>query len=300
MFGGTHDKPYEKFSDSQVAMVQGLLNFSGFSHSEGEMRDVSWKEGNDNAFIPFGNIVNGGFGFTVATPVFMNGYDKSTDAFVFGNTFAKVEEMNGTPDYVLGRYLNFASAKGAFYSSISALIKGDSYIVERGGYQEKVPGRYENYGNLHFGIDIGTHNKNLDILSGISGTVIASGYDEARGYGNFVQIEYGYQFEGFTYQTGIIGEYAHMKDAPLVAKGQFVAAGTQLGFVGTTGTSTGEHLHYSVYTAPGKSYAASVMLNIFGKDYAGTAMTNKPPNDAPSSKTVYDPTVFYYRYKNKY
>ena len=28
MFGGTHGKPYEKFSDSQVAMVQGLLNYS--------------------------------------------------------------------------------------------------------------------------------------------------------------------------------------------------------------------------------------------------------------------------------
>jgi murein DD-endopeptidase MepM/ murein hydrolase activator NlpD len=123
----------------------------------------------------------------------------------------------------------------------------------------------------------------------------ASGYDTERGYGNFAQIEYGYQFEGFTYRTGIVGEYAHMKDVPLVNKEQFVSAGTRLGFVGNTGKSTGEHLRYSVYAKPGQTYAANAVSRIFGANYMDTAMTNNSKD-----KTVYDPLYFYNKYKGKY
>jgi murein DD-endopeptidase MepM/ murein hydrolase activator NlpD len=76
---------------------------------------------------------------------------------------------------------------------------------------------------------------------------------------------------------------------------QFVSAETKLGLVGNRGKSQGTHLHYSVYTEPGKRYATNVALRIFGNDYMSTAMTN-----SPGSKTVYDPTSFYEKYKDKY
>jgi murein DD-endopeptidase MepM/ murein hydrolase activator NlpD len=268
--------------------------FSGFKHSEGEMRAVSWKKGNDDAYIPFLNLINGGYGNTMATAVFISGYDRATDEALFGNhgkdTFIGIGY--GPPSYVRQRYDNLYKAKSDFYSGISALVGGDTSMVKDGGYKQKVDGYYSNYNNFHFGIDIKPGKKDLGILSGISGTVVASGYEvEKTGYGNFVQVEYGYKFEDYTYNTGIYGEYAHMKNLPSVKTSQFVTAKTQLGLVGTTGKSTGDHLHYSVFTKPGKSYATNVMANIFGIDYMSTAMTNNS-----NSKTVYDPSLFYYIY----
>jgi murein DD-endopeptidase MepM/ murein hydrolase activator NlpD len=296
LYGGTNNVIYSKFSDEQVASVQALMAYSGFKHSEGEMRDVSWKEGNDNAFIPFSNMINGGFGNSMAAAVFLSGYDRSTDMAIFGDDDGNSFIDAHVPSYVQQRYDNLYDAKSGFYSSISALVSGETSMADKGGYKQKVKGYYSNYNNLHFGIDIKPGEKDLGILSGISGTVIDSGYEvENTGYGNYVTIGYGYKFEDYTYNTGIYGEYAHMKNLPGVKTGQFVTAKTQLGLVGTTGKSTGDHLHYSVYTKPGQSYAANVMGNIFGKDYMNTAMTNNS-----NTKTVYDPTAFYFNYRNLY
>jgi murein DD-endopeptidase MepM/ murein hydrolase activator NlpD len=303
----------DKNDKAAVALVQKLMIGANIQHTSGEDPDnwywdrldtrdgetVNLKALNMGKTITFGSLLAGGYGNSVSTPVFMNGFDVSTDHYLYGSLTTKFKAMDAVPGYVYDRYVDFAAAKSQFYEGISALVVGDSYLVKNGGYKDKSedPERYKNYNNLHYGIDIGTHQKNLDILSGISGVVVASGYDTEMGYGNFAQIEYGYQFEGFTYRTGIIGEYAHMKDLPLVNNGDFVTGGTQLGFVGNTGASTGEHLHYSVYTKPGKTYATNIALRIFGADYMNTAMTNKPPNDAPSTKTVYDPLGFYNKYK---
>jgi murein DD-endopeptidase MepM/ murein hydrolase activator NlpD len=216
--------------------------------------------------------------------------------------------MNGTPDYVLGRYLNYASAKGAFYSSIQALVGGETRIsgeygkpamIEDANGKKVVDTRlYVNYGNNHHGLDIAAP-EGTPIYAGISGIIDVDpvGHDRE---GNSVRIEYGYQFEGFTRTTGIKGEYLHLQSLPDVKKGQFVSADWQIGAVGNTGSvSTGAHLHYGVYTEYGKSFSEKVMANIFGAGYMSGSMTNKPPN-APSSKTVYDITAFYEKYKNKY
>jgi murein DD-endopeptidase MepM/ murein hydrolase activator NlpD len=122
---------------------------------------------------------------------------------------------------------------------------------------------------------------------------LEAGYDSNGG--NHVLIEYGYKFEDYTYNTGIIGEYLHMEDKPLVNKGEFVTNRTQLGLVGNTGNSGGVHLHYDVYTKPGQTYATEVASRILGQNYKETAMTNKT-----KTKTVYDPGRFYYSYKNTY
>ena len=58
-------------------------------------------------------------------------------------------------------------------------------------------------------------------------------------YGNCVQISHGTADDGNTYAT----LYAHMNSAPLVSAGQAVTQGQTIGYVGTTGYSTGNHLH---------------------------------------------------------
>jgi murein DD-endopeptidase MepM/ murein hydrolase activator NlpD len=311
----------DKNDKAAVALVQKLMIDANIQHTGGEDPDnwywdrldtrdgetVNLKALNMGKTITFGSLLDGGYGNTVNTAVFINGFDTSTDYYLYGSSNAKFKAIDAVPDYVYDRYGDFAAAKGQFYDAIQAMVGGDTNIVgEYQGYIYKTDESgnrvinedyYENYEYRHFGLDLGTGGKNPAIFAGISGVVVDSGYDTERGYGNFVQIEYGYQFEGFTYRTGIIGEYAHMEDLPLVNNGDFVTGGTQLGFVGNTGASTGEHLHYSVYTKPGKTYATNIALRIFGADYMNTAMTNKPPNDDPSTKTVYDPLGFYNKYK---
>ncbi len=69
------------------------------------------------------------------------------------------------------------------------------------------------------------------------GTVTKAG--RAGGYGNLVEIDHG---------NGITTRYAHMLRVD-VAVGQAVAKGAKIGEVGSTGRSTGPHLHYEVRRA---------------------------------------------------
>ncbi|WP_223692239.1 M23 family metallopeptidase [Leifsonia poae] len=87
----------------------------------------------------------------------------------------------------------------------------------------------------HLGIDIGAYC-NAPIYAAHSGTVIFAG--RSGSYGNFVLIDNG---------GGIKTGYAHIRDGGiLVGNGQTVGAGQPIARVGTTGASTGCHLHYEV------------------------------------------------------
>ena len=102
----------------------------------------------------------------------------------------------------------------------------------------------------HKGVDLtATYNGSLDcpILAVADGTVntVASGCSKRGdgcngGAGNYVIISHnidGNEFESV---------YMHMKTTPDVKSGQSVSAGTQVGIQGSTGTSTGEHLHFGI------------------------------------------------------
>ena len=73
------------------------------------------------------------------------------------------------------------------------------------------------------------------ILAAMSGRVTSTGIN--RVYGNYVIIDH-----GNGYQT----LYAHMSKI-IASKGQWVSQGTRIGLVGSTGYSTGPHLHFTVY-----------------------------------------------------
>lgn len=88
---------------------------------------------------------------------------------------------------------------------------------------------------MHTGIDIGADRGN-SIVAANSGTVIISQYDRSGGYGNMVVIDHG---------GGITTLYGHASKL-LVKVGQQVKAGQVIAKVGSTGLSTGNHLHFEV------------------------------------------------------
>lgn len=84
----------------------------------------------------------------------------------------------------------------------------------------------------HKGLDLGASTW-TPIYAASPGQVTLSGWN--GGYGNVVYIDHG---------DGVQTRYAHMVQAPTVRYGQWVGRGEIIGYVGSTGRSTGPHLHY--------------------------------------------------------
>lgn len=109
-----------------------------------------------------------------------------------------------------------------------------------------------NFTETHHGIDIGA-NLGDPIWSPTGGVVTEVSYDK-DGYGNYVKIK------AHTGETIIL---AHLSEV-FVSKGVAVGAGTVVGEAGSTGNSTGPHLHFEVRTAGGGGYVNP--WDIFGTD----------------------------------
>ena len=90
-------------------------------------------------------------------------------------------------------------------------------------------------GSFHHGVDIGAGcGWNIYAVSG--GTVTYAGW--YGGYGNYIQIDHG---------GGVTSAYAHIvSGGTLVGYGQFVSPGQVIARVGSTGNSTGCHLHFEI------------------------------------------------------
>lgn len=87
---------------------------------------------------------------------------------------------------------------------------------------------------MHEGIDFsGPMGK--PILATAEGVVVRADYN--GGYGNHVKIDHGYNYETL---------YAHLSEIE-VEIGDRVQRGDVLGYLGSTGRSSGPHLHYSIY-----------------------------------------------------
>jgi murein DD-endopeptidase MepM/ murein hydrolase activator NlpD len=89
------------------------------------------------------------------------------------------------------------------------------------------------WGRMHEGIDIAA-SSGTPIHAAAAGTVIHAGW--LGGYGNLVVVDHG---------DGLSTAYAHAS-AILVGVGQHVSQGETLSLVGSTGNSSGPHLHFEV------------------------------------------------------
>ena len=100
---------------------------------------------------------------------------------------------------------------------------------------------------FHGGIDMAV-SAGTPIYAALDGTVTAVGYNAT--YGNYVII---------THHSGYKTLYGHMKSTAC-RKGNFVYTNTVIGYVGSTGMSTGPHLHFTVYKN-GKTINPLTVLN---------------------------------------
>ncbi len=105
------------------------------------------------------------------------------------------------------------------------------------------PGKRTFHGGLDMAVASGT-----PIYAALDGTVTAVGFNAT--YGNYVII---------THHSGYKTLYGHMKSTAC-RKGNFVYTNTIIGYVGSTGMSTGPHLHFTVYKN-GKTINPYTVLN---------------------------------------
>ncbi len=97
------------------------------------------------------------------------------------------------------------------------------------------------WGRMHKGVDI-AGPLGTPIVAAASGKVISAGWNSG-GYGNLLKIKH---------SNCSITLYAH-NSRILVRKGQKVSQGQQIAFMGSTGHSTGPHLHFEIHPKGGRA-----------------------------------------------
>jgi murein DD-endopeptidase MepM/ murein hydrolase activator NlpD len=121
------------------------------------------------------------------------------------------------------------------------IVEGTKVKPSRGSGQLMWPakggkitsGYGQRWGRLHKGIDI-SGVRDRTIMASDNGTVTSTGWDNSLGYHVIVDHDNGYKTL-----------YAHLSSIS-VSRGQVVTKGEKVGVMGSTGNSTGIHLHYEV------------------------------------------------------
>ena len=111
------------------------------------------------------------------------------------------------------------------------------------------------YSRMHQGVDFGAASGS-PIMAAASGTVAYAG--RHGGHGNYVSLRHNKE---------LVTGYAHMSRFA-VKSGQQVAQGQVIGYVGSTGISTGPHLHYEVWLR-GRPVSPMALKFIGGSQLAG-------------------------------
>lgn len=130
-----------------------------------------------------------------------------------------------------GQVQQNAQAAGSTSTGAPGTVYGSSGPVPHGFPVDGrlTQGSHPGHVAIDLGVPIGT-----PVKSTMDGKVIYAGWND-EGYGNLVIVENG------SYRT----YYAHLNEIP-VSVGQQVAAGSVIGLSGSTGNSTGPHVHYEV------------------------------------------------------
>lgn len=102
----------------------------------------------------------------------------------------------------------------------------------------------------HLGVDVGASTPGVAgnrIVAMYNGKVGRAGWSDSYGWVVYLFHEGTNRIDGQNIQS----RYAHMNTAPVVSTGQNVATGALLGYMGTTGNSTGVHLHFETRVCSG-------------------------------------------------
>lgn len=145
-------------------------------------------------------------------------------------TAERIEILTGSLNAKIAPALEQTLAKEAA-RPVGYPLKVHTYIASGFGTRRNPFGHgYE----FHDGIDLPAWY-GTSIYATAPGKVIEAGWSSVYGY--FVKLDHGYGYQTL---------YGHMSKI-LVKRGQVVKRGDRLGEVGSTGRSTGPHVHYSVY-----------------------------------------------------
>lgn len=140
---------------------------------------------------------------------------------------AALEAKTAKLEHELRMYESFLRSRGVTPSIWPVVGKLESGV---GGRRNPFGGRGYEY---HEGQDIDAQY-GTPVQVAASGKVIIAGWQ--RGYGNVVYVDHG---------SGLSTRYGHLSEID-VTVGQSVTRGQTIGLVGSTGRSTGPHLHYEV------------------------------------------------------
>ncbi len=151
------------------------------------------------------------------------------------NDFADLNTFSLTPGqtlYVPDGILPEEQPKYAsqqFFAQVQAGVKGSSnFIWPTNGIITQYPVWY------HMALDI-ANPAQPPVLAADTGTVVYAGFDYS-GYGNHIIVDHGNGYETL---------YGHLSRID-VSPGQVVTQGAQIGVMGSTGRSTGTHLHFEI------------------------------------------------------
>ncbi len=121
--------------------------------------------------------------------------------------------------------------KITFLNSMPNVVPVDGWVTSGFGFRHNP---YSGGYKMHYGLDIASPTGTV-IKAPADGKVVMSG--ARSGYGNQVVIDHGF---------GVVTMYAHASQL-LAKEGQTVKRGDSIAAVGSTGFSTGPHLHYEVH-----------------------------------------------------
>lgn len=114
--------------------------------------------------------------------------------------------------------------------NIDIIVPVKGTITSRYGAREQI---FDNVNPYHTGIDIANKN-DTEILSATEGVVVKT-EKMNKYYGNNIEIE----------KDGVIFKYAHLNKIQ-VKQGDIIKQGDVIGLMGSTGMSTGPHLHFEI------------------------------------------------------
>ena len=209
--------------------------------------------------------------------VLQNGYGDLISGVNDANTFAMRIGQRWATDLNYGKSLIKLMELYDLYRLDDMTLKDFSAMIGR--FADPCPGAVvtSNFGfrefdnKFHKGLDLGTGSENIPTYAAESGTVIFAGYSGSAG--NLITIDHG---------NGLVTKYMHHSEI-YVKVGDHVEKGQQIGLSGTTGRSTGNHLHFQVEE---NGVAVNPLLYLEGNGTSSELQRMDPTKDIVSGTKV--------------
>ena len=209
--------------------------------------------------------------------VLQNGYGDLISGVNDANTFAMRIGQRWATDLNYGKSLIKLMELYDLYRLDDMTLKDFSAMIGR--FADPCPGAVvtSNFGfrefdnKFHKGLDLGTGSEIIPTYAAESGTVIFAGYSGSAG--NLITIDHG---------NGLVTKYMHHSEI-YVKVGDHVEKGQQIGLSGTTGRSTGNHLHFQVEE---NGVAVNPLLYLEGNGTSSELQRMDPMKDIVSGTKV--------------